>query len=584
MSAPLLPVSTRREAFALVRSLVATRRWALTACLAMFVVEGLAGLVAPLMLGRIVDVVSSGGDAGEITVAFVWILGAAVVGGVATALSIALLARAAEPALADLREQVVEHALELESTELEAAGSGDLLSRVGDDVRLIAESFTEVIPLIVNSAIAVVFTSVGLFALDWRLGLAGLGAVPFYVLGLRWYLPRSGPYYRREREANGTRAEALLTGVHASRTLRAYDIANAHHERIEAASWRSARISIDVFRLLTRFYGRSNRAELIGLLLILATGFLLAREDEVTVGAVTAAALLFHRLFNPIGALLTLFDEVQSAGASLTRLAGLALLRPPAPTAVPRQPADAHLTVRGLHHEYVAGRPAVDEADLDVEPGRRTAVVGASGAGKTTLGAAVAGRLVPSRGDVVLGGVPLDQVDGRGRPPVALVSQEVHVFTGTVRDNLTLAAPGADDAELERALVAVGAWPSVEALPEGLSTPVGEGALTLTPALAQQLALARVLLADPWVVVLDEATAEAGSAGARDLERAAEAVTDGRTSLTIAHRLTQAMSADTVLVMDSGRVVERGTHDELVAAGGAYARLWSAWSGAGAGP
>ncbi len=187
----------------------------------MFVVEGLAGLVAPLMLGRIVDVVSSGGDADEITVAFAWILGAAVVGGLATALSIALLARAAEPALADLREQVVEHALELESTELEAAGSGDLLSRVGDDVRFIAESFTEVIPLIVNSAIAVVFTSLGLFALDWRLGLAGLGAVPFYVLGLRWYLPRSGPYYRREREANGVRAEALLTGVHASRTLRA---------------------------------------------------------------------------------------------------------------------------------------------------------------------------------------------------------------------------------------------------------------------------------------------------------------------------------------------------------------------------
>lgn len=580
MSAQLLPVSTRREAFALVRSLVATRRWALAACLAMFLVEGLAGLVAPLMLGRIVDVVSSGGDAREITVAFVWILGAAVVGGVATALSIALLARAAEPALADLREQVVEHALELESTELEAAGSGDLLSRVGDDVRLIAESFTEVIPLIVNSAIAVVFTSLGLFALDWRLGLAGLGAVPFYVLGLRWYLPRSGPFYRREREANGTRAEALLTGVHASRTLRAYGIADAQHDRIDAASWRSAQISIDVFRLLTRFYGRSNRAELIGLLLILGTGFLLVREEEVTVGAVTAAALLFHRLFNPIGALLTLFDEVQSAGASLTRLAGLALLRPPAPVAV-RQPADAHLTVRGLHHEYVAGRPAVDEADLDVEPGRRTAVVGASGAGKTTLGAAVAGRLVPTRGDIVLGGVPLGQVDGQGRPPVALVSQEVHVFTGTIRDNLTLAAPAAGDAELERALVAVGAWRSVEALPDGLSTPVGEGALTLTPALAQQLALARVLLADPWVVVLDEATAEAGSAGARDLERAAEAVTDGRTSLTIAHRLTQAMTADTVLVMDSGRVVERGTHDELVAAGGAYARLWAAWSGAG---
>lgn len=584
MTAHLLPVSTAREAATLVRSLVANHRWPLAACVAMFVVEGLAGLVAPLMLGRIVDVVASGGDRGEITTAVLWIVGAAVVGGVATALSIAMLARAAEPALADLRERVVERALDLESTELEAAGSGDLLSRVGDDVRLIAESFTEVIPLIVNSAIAVVFTSLGLFALDWRLGLAGLGAVPFYVLGLRWYLPRSGPYYRREREANGARAEALLTGVHASRTLRAYGIADTHQQQTDAASWRSAQLSIDVFRLLTRFYGRTNRAELIGLLLILGTGFLLVRGDEATVGAVTAAALLFHRLFNPIGALLTLFDEVQSAGASLTRLAGLGLLPPIPPVDAPRRPADAHLAVRGLHHEYVAGSPAVDEADLDVPPGQRVAVVGASGAGKTTLGAAVAGRLAPTRGEVVLGGVPLDQVDGGGRPPVALVSQEVHVFTGSVRDNLTLAAPGADDAELERVLRAVGAWSSVLALPEGLATPVGDGALALTPALAQQLALARVLLADPLVVVLDEATAEAGSAGARDLERAALAVTEGRTSLTIAHRLTQAVAADTVLVMAGGRVVERGTHDELVAAGGVYARLWSAWSGAGTGP
>ncbi len=581
MTGRLLPVSTAREATDLARRLLTRRPWALAGCVAMFLIQGLAGLVAPWMLGRIVDVVLDGGSGSEITTAVLWIIGAAVVGGCATYLSVALLARTAEPALADLRETVVERALELEAAELEASGAGDLLSRVGDDVRLVTESFTEVIPILVNSVVAVVFTALGLFALDWRLGLAGLGAVPFYVLALRWYLPRSGPYYRREREANGERAEALLTGIHASRTLRAYGIADAHQELTTAASWRSAQLSIDVFRLATRFYGRNNRAELVGLLLILGTGFALVDADEITVGAVTSAALLFHRLFNPVGAIVSLFDEVQSVGASLVRLVGVAQLPPPVPVPDPQRPADAHLVVRGLHHEYVAGRPAVDEVSLDVAPGRRVAVVGASGAGKTTLGAAIAGRLAPTRGTVSLGSVPLARVDGAGRPAVSIVSQEVHVFAGTLRDNLTLAAPSAADSDLRPVLSAVGAWAAVQALPEGLDTPVGDGALTLTPALAQQIALARVLLVDPWVVVLDEATAEAGSAGARSLELAALAVTADRTSVTIAHRLTQAVAADEIVVMDAGRVVERGTHEELVGAAGRYAELWDAWSALG---
>lgn len=573
-----LPISTAGEAARLAWDLLRMRPWVLAACLLAFVVEGLAGLVAPWMLGRIVDVVTTVGDAGDIWAAAAAILVAALVGGAATALSVGLLAGTAEPALALLRERVVDRALEMESGDLEAAGSGDLLSRVGDDVRLITESFVEVIPMLINSMIAVLFTSVGLFALDWRLGLAGMVAMPIYLLGLRWYLPRSGPYYRRERTANSARAAALITGVHASRTLRAFGVADRHQERTVAASWHSAQISIDVFHLLTRFYARSNRAELIGLLSVLTMGFLLVRSDEVTIGAVTAAALLFHRLFNPIGALLSLFDQVQSAGASLVRLAGVALLPPRTGPAEPRRPADEALVVRDLRHEYVAGRPVVDAVSLTVPPGRRVAVVGASGAGKTTLGAAIARRIVPTAGSIEIGGVPLAQVDDSPRLPVALVSQEVHVFAGTVRDNLTLAAPDVADAEVREALAAVGALAAIDVLPDRLDTVVGDGGHLLTPALAQQLALARVLLADPIVVVLDEATAEAGSAGARSLERAALAATEGRTAVTIAHRLTQAVTADEILVMEAGRVVERGSHEDLVAAGGRYAELWAAWS------
>ncbi|KRF12843.1 ABC transporter ATP-binding protein [Nocardioides sp. Soil796] len=580
MSRDILPIADRRETSRLAWQLMRRHPVALALATASFAIAGLAALVAPWMLGQIVDAVREGAPGSDINRYAVIIATAAVLGAVATWASVSFLARAGEPALAELREEVLDKALGLDSARVEAAGTGDLLSRVGDDARAVANSLTDIIPTLVNSLVLVGFTAVGLFALDWRLGLAGLATIPFYVMGLRWYLPRSGPFYARERVAQGERAQALVSGLQGAPTLRAYALEDAHVDEITKRSDDAREITVTVFALLTRFFARSNRAELIGLCLVLGTGFWLVRADEVTVGAVTAAALYFHRLFNPIGALLFIFDEVQSTGASLARLAGVSLMQPP-PTGSAVPPASpGPLELLAVCHEYVEGRPVLSEVTLTIAPGERVALVGATGAGKTTLGAIAAGVLPAGAGAVSLAGVPYDDLAPDAlRSKVSLISQDVHVFSGTVREAVTLVDASAGDEAVRSALAAVSALGWVDAMPDGLETVVGDGGHPLTPAQAQQLALARIVLADPWFVVLDEATAEAGSAGARDLERAALAVTEGRGALVVAHRLTQSESADRVLVLHEGRVVESGSHPELLAAGGRYAELWAAWSG-----
>ncbi|WP_232678931.1 ABC transporter ATP-binding protein [Nocardioides sp. R-C-SC26] len=576
-----LPIATARASARHVAGLLRRRRAAVAGVVALYLAASAAGLVAPWMLGRMVDAIIAGED--DLWRSFAILAGAAALGAVLAVVAVDRLARLTEPTLAELREQVVGRALSLEYRRLEASGTGDLLSRVGDDARLVATNTSTIVPEVLTSVTTVLLTLVGLLALDWRLALAGLLAVPSYLLGLRWYLPRSGPIYAAERAAMGNRAQALLGVVQGLPTLRAFRTEAPAVAEVERRSQQTVDLSISVFRLFGRFASRANRSELIGLLALLAVGFWLVDGGAVTVGAVTTAALFFHRLFNPLGALMFLFDELQSTFASLTRMVGVAGM-PVAVAGTGRPQGDA-VRVRGLRHAYVEGHDAVDGLDLDVHPGHRVALVGASGAGKSTVAAVIAGTLPPSGGDVELGGVALyDVAEEELRRRVCLVSQEVHVFAGTVRENLLLVSESPEHAHpetavrVDEALTAVGAgW--VADLPDGLDTVVGDGALHLTTAQAQHLALARVLLADPALVVLDEATAEAGSAGARDLDRAAAEVVGGRGAVIVAHRLTQARGADEIIVLDQGRAVERGTHDELVAAGGTYATLWRAWSG-----
>ncbi len=576
-----LPVASGRQAWAAVRRLAAPQRSLALAALLTTVAATAVVLITAPVLGHIVDQVIENRPASDLTAPILVLVGIAIGYALLSMLSIILIARLGEQILAGLREQFVRRALDLPLEQVEAAGSGDLTSRVTNDVSVISKGIRDALPEFARAALTIGLTVVGLAVLDWRFALAALCASPIQFVTVRWYLRNAPPLYAQQRAAVGDLQQELLDSIAGASTVRAFGLRRPHLDKVTARSGRSVALTLRAVRLQTRFFARLNLAELIGLSAVLATGYHLVDRGEVSVGAASAAALYFANLFNPINVALASIDEAQAAAASLARLVGVLDLPPEAdpatPAGVPSHPAPVEIS--GLGHAYVPGHDVLDGVDLVLAAGERVAVVGTSGAGKTTLAKLVAGVHRPTRGRIRLDGRDSTELGSAGvRRTVALITQEVHVFAGPLAADLRLVRPDASDAELHAALDAVGAAAWVELLPDGLATEVGDGGHALTVAQAQQLALARLLLADPPVAILDEATAEAGSAGARVLEAAADVAMAGRTALIVAHRLTQAAAADRIVVLEAGRVLEIGSHDLLVAADGPYARLWSAWS------
>ncbi|MEV8321045.1 ABC transporter ATP-binding protein [Streptomyces sp. NPDC059900] len=572
-----LPVANGRATASNVWQLSRGRRLRLTAVALTGILSTAVDLIPPVAIGHLVDRVQAGtADLGTVlTVTGVMAL-SAVLGAAGTAVTIAHATRIYHTVLAALRERLVSRAMLLPQHRVERAGTGDLISRSSDDVTAVADAAPAVIPALTVTAFTIVVSLAGLAALEWPYAAAFAIVLPVYALAMRWYL-RIGPrVYRAERAAMSARAQQIIESQRGYATVLGFGLAGHRHRAVLTNSWDVAVQSIRARTVQSMLNARLNLGEFLSLAAVLVVGFVLVDHGLSTVGGATTAMLLVLRLLGPVNQLLFVIDTLQSALASLSRMIGVVTIptvEPVGASTTPADPADladaaetaTAVQLRGVAFHYADGPPVLDSIDLDIPAGQHLAIVGPSGAGKTTLASVIAGVHQPDDGTVT-------------RPRrTAVISQEVHVFAGTLRDNLTLAAPDATDRDIRAALETTGAADLLDLSADALDTAVGTGGHPLTDAQAQQLALSRLLLADPELAILDEATAEAGSAHAERLDRASEAVLAGRSGIVIAHRLSQAAPCDRIVVMDAGRVIETGTHDELLTAGGTYARLWAVW-------
>lgn len=596
-----LPLASGKLVVRGVKDLIHDYRGAIGAVVGLQLVSSLAGVTLPWLLGRVIDRIQAGAASRD------WvgqqIVIALVVVAVAAIFSFLAEYRArvmGERIFAHLRDGLVDSVIHLPLSTVESAGTGDLVGRTTRDIERLQFMIRQGIAAILMITTTLVVTFVAAFLtsplLAFVLLIGPLGVWPL----MAWYLPRTVPAYRSSARSWADLSGSVAETLDQADTVDALGLSGKRIAQLDVIIreiWRQERYSAWMRSWL--FMGIVC-ATLSPLIVIVLLGAWLVPSGALTVGAVSTIALYAYQVRGPVWEATFWVDVSMEAYTSLARIFGVAQVEPDREASAHAPAGTPAIVARDVSYAYRAGQNVLHEVSLELRAGETLAIVGPTGAGKSTFGRMLAGIHPPTSGSVTVGGVRLvDLPESELHQQVALVTQEQHVFTGTIASNLRLVRPDASDEELWAVLDAVGVdWvrglgrsdtltPTAQSVPEGKSqaetektglyAEIGGAGMKLNPAQIQQLALARIVLLNPHTLVLDEATSLMDPSAARSLEQSLSRVLAGRSVIAIAHRLYTAHDADRVAVMMDGRIVELGTHDELVAAGGEYASLWASW-------
>jgi ATP-binding cassette subfamily B protein len=484
--------------------------------------------------------------------------------------------------LRDLRTRVFSHLQSLSMAFFDREKAGVLVSRMTADIESLSELVQVGLILFLSNGLLLVVTLVVLLVMSWKLALIALVALPVVVVGSIRFQRLSNAAYLIVRDRIGSMLSSLQEGLSGLRVIQSFAREEgearrfkARNDELFAAHMYSVKISVWYFPLV-------EGAGIVGTAAVVYFGGRMVDSGMVTLGTVAAFVLYLSNLFEPVQQLSQLFNTLQSAGAALHKLYELL----DTPVDVAEHPGAVDLPRRGaievdrVSFAYGDGPEVLSDVSLAVAPGERLALVGPTGAGKSTLAKLIARLYDPTRGAVSLGAVDLRRATLRSlRDRIVVVPQEGFLFNGTIRDNVRIAREGATDAEVDDAMRALGSYERFAALPEGLETHVAARGSRLSAGERQLVSLGRAALADPDVLVLDEATSSLDPGTEVVVEDALERLMEGRTVVVIAHRLSTAERADRVAVVTGGRLVELGTHDDLVEGDGPYAALYAAWRG-----
>ncbi|MFR0357102.1 ABC transporter ATP-binding protein [Streptomyces sediminimaris] len=573
----------------LLRSLLAPMRARVAFATVLLLLQQAAVQAGPLLVAYAIDKAVPAfrdHDHGPlIAVAVAYLLCALVSGGLQSAFIIAS-ARISQDVLLDLRGRIFRHAQALSIDFHERYTSGRLISRSTTDVESLRELLNEGLQELIMVVLSFVYISAMLLWLDLGLGaLAVASFVPLYLL-VRVYQRRAGRVYRMRSTAIAAVIVKFVETMNGIRPVRAFRREAANDADFRVLNRRHERVNGDALLEMARYVVGSRLVANTAVAGIVLWGAYRVAAGSLELGVLAGAVLYLRRLYDPIDRLGMFLNAYQSAAASLEKIAGLlaqtpSVPRPPVPVELP-PPASEHpgreVVFDGVGFGYRTGGEVLPRFDLTVPAGQTVAVVGSTGAGKSTLAKLLARFYDPSAGRILLDGVDLRELSvAELRRGVVMVTQEAFLFSGTVAENIAIGRPEATREEIERAAKAIGAHEFISTLPDGYDTDVRKRGGRISAGQRQLVAFARALLADPAVLILDEATSSLDVPGERAVQRAMSTVLRGRTAVVIAHRLSTVEIADRVLVMEHGRIVEDGSPAELVAGRGRFADLHRAW-------